>query len=136
MALVREMRVGGADGAICRIWDDMATPTPKETAEAMRGEVVYRMLLSQIERGIEPTFQHLEVPTDIEILYDRGVAHEYEVLLSEKPEVREGAAGGQEHAHAAAGDRVLSAGQPVCTDHAAGKNRGERQAVQKEDPRD
>ena len=73
MALVREMRVGGPNGAIVRIWDDAYAGCSAEELDARRrhtGQVVRKILEDQIRRGVTPVKQHYDLP-EVEILYDR-----------------------------------------------------------------
>ena len=73
MALVREMRIGGPNGAIVRIWDDAYAGCSAEEIEARKrhtGLVVRKILEDQIKQGIMPTKQHYDLP-EKEILYDR-----------------------------------------------------------------
>ena len=73
MALVREMRVGGPNGAIVRIWDDAYAGCSAEELEARKrttGQVVRKILEDQIKRGVMPVVKKYDLP-EVEILYDR-----------------------------------------------------------------
>lgn len=73
MALVREMRIGGPNGAIVRIFDDDYANIDAAEMEARRahvGETVRQILKEQIERGITSGVRKLDVPPK-DVLYDR-----------------------------------------------------------------
>ena len=74
MALVKEMRVGGPNGAIVRIWDDAYANCTPEELEARRrhtGLVVRQVLEDQIKRGIMPTVKKIDLP-EVTVIYDRA----------------------------------------------------------------